>query len=78
VVFEVDEGARAVAATVIDYKSDLFESEAQLEALMEKYRGQVELYGRAVARLVGIGEDAVALRLIFVCGGRVVKMESLT
>jgi ATP-dependent exoDNAse (exonuclease V) beta subunit len=64
-VVSVDEEGRAVAATVIDFKTDAVSAdEAAVQA--EAYRGQLEAYRDAAARLAGLDAEAVRMVLLFV------------
>jgi ATP-dependent exoDNAse (exonuclease V) beta subunit len=65
------EGEQAVAADLIDYKTDRVsvEDPAVFAARVEHYRPQLEAYRRAVARLLGVNEAQVSARLAFVAAG---------
>lgn len=70
----VFDGERAVAADVIDFKTDQLpgENAAAWESRVAYYRPQLEAYCRAVANFTKISPAAISARLIFVSGGRVV------
>jgi len=65
------DGDRAVAADLIDFKTDRVSAEEpqSLEARVEHYRPQLEAYRRATARLLGLDEAQVSARLAFVEAG---------
>jgi ATP-dependent exoDNAse (exonuclease V) beta subunit len=70
------DGARIVAADVLDFKTDAIESAntAGFEQRRDHYRPQLEAYRRAVARLAQLPEECVAARLVFTFGARVMKI----
>ena len=60
----------AVHGDLIDFKTDAATA-ATLESRVETYRPQVEMYRRALAAMLNIGEDTVRARMLFVSvGGR--------
>ena len=63
----VERGAddRAQRATVFDFKTDAIAGEADADAAVARHAAQVNLYRRAVARLTGLAESAVAAELVF-------------
>ena len=65
-----DDG-RAVGADVLDYKTDDVPGDdpQAIDARVEQYRPQLEAYRRAAARLLGIKQDSVSARLLFVGPG---------
>ena len=67
------DGDKTVAADVIDFKTDDIDSTA-LQARTEYYRPQLEAYRRVVARIAGMQEDRIALRLVFTVPGRVMDV----
>jgi hypothetical protein len=58
-----------VAAEVIDYKTDLIQSESQLMERMDFYRPQIDAYRRAIAAITGLALECIAARLFFVDAG---------
>ena len=66
VVHEVD--GVAVRAEVIDYKTDAVEGD-RLDARVDFYRPQIEVYRRVCARMTGLEEEQVACRLLFLAAG---------
>ncbi|MGQ9661817.1 MAG: UvrD-helicase domain-containing protein, partial [Kiritimatiellia bacterium] len=63
-----------VGVEVLDYKSDRVRDEADLRALVEQYRPQLELYGRAVSRILGISPRRVHAAILFTGLGQVVRL----
>ena len=65
------DGDRAVGADVLDYKSDDLKGDdpRAVDARVEQYRPQLDAYRRAAARLLGIEQDSVSARLLFVGPG---------
>lgn len=75
------DGARVIAAEVVDFKSDAFPSSigahvdaVSLGAALERHRVQMEAYRLATARLTGLDPRSVAVRVVFVSIGRVVEV----
>jgi len=71
------DGDRAVAADVVDFKTDAVSADdpAALESRVAWYRPQLEAYCRAAATLLGLGSDRVSARLVFTEPGLVVPVE---
>ena len=61
-------------AKVIDFKTDVIESESAIEQRTEHYRPQLEAYRRVVARLGGIPVEKVAAYVVFTGPGRVIDI----
>ncbi len=63
-------------AEIIDFKTDAIDSgdERSLRERAEKYRPQMELYRSALARLAGLDETRIAMRVCFVVAGRSVEL----
>jgi ATP-dependent exoDNAse (exonuclease V) beta subunit len=70
------DGARSVAADLIDFKTDAIQpgDEKALGERKEHYRPQVEAYRRVVARMARLPEEHVAARLVFTIAGRIVDL----
>jgi ATP-dependent exoDNAse (exonuclease V) beta subunit len=67
----LERGGRALAADVVDFKTDYAPDEAALVALVEHYRPQIAAYRRAVARLLRLDLQRITGRLLFVGAGAV-------
>lgn len=65
------DGDRAVAADVLDFKTDRFDAddEQAVRTKTDFYRPQLEAYRDAVSKLYGLSADAVSMRLLFVTPG---------
>jgi len=74
VVLERDGEGRPCGATILDYKTNAVTSEEEIEQAAEHYRPQLALYGKALARLVGLEPEAIRLCLLFTGPGRVVEL----
>ena len=59
----------ATTVDLLDYKTD--RAEALAEGVPQEYRDQLDLYRRALARILGIGTDRIRARLLFLGLGRV-------
>ena len=70
------EGGCAVAAEIIDFKVDQID-DSNLTERIEHYRPQLSAYRSAVKTMLGLGEDRIATRLVFVQTGQVVQVDSL-
>ncbi len=62
---------RVERAEILDYKSNRIASDAELKQAAETYRGQLELYRRALAAILKCPERRIAARLLFTRVGRV-------
>ena len=65
---------QVVAADTIDFKTDHLEDQAEMDAKVEFYRGQLEAYRDAVATLFQLDNNQIATRLAFLGPGRVVDV----
>ena len=71
---ERDASGNAISAEVIDFKSDRVAG-GELEESVAYYRPQLAGYRRVVARITGLGEDAVRMSLLFLHPGKRVQVE---
>jgi ATP-dependent helicase/nuclease subunit A len=69
VVVGRDGKGKAVAAEVVDFKTDRFEGEKEKTERTEHYRPQLEAYAEAVSKLTGLGKEKVTTRIAWVWGG---------
>jgi len=63
---------KVVAADTIDFKTDVVEDQAEIDAKVEFYRGQLQAYRDAVRQLFGLDDNQIATRLAFLGPGQVV------
>ena len=63
-----------VAADTIDFKTDHVEDQAEIDAKVEFYRGQLQAYRDAVRQLFGLEDNQIATRLAFLGPGQVVDV----
>jgi ATP-dependent exoDNAse (exonuclease V) beta subunit len=68
VVVARDGKGKAVAAEVVDFKTDRFEGEKEKTDRAEYYRPQLEAYAEAVSKLTGLGKEKVTTRIAWVWG----------
>lgn len=72
VVIERDADDRVCAVTILDYKSNRIEDTARACAdKAEHYRPQMQLYRKALGRILAVPETAIACGLVFTRIGRV-------
>ncbi|HRQ87724.1 MAG TPA: UvrD-helicase domain-containing protein [Bacteroidia bacterium] len=64
VVIERDDAGQAIAATILDFKTDRI-SDEDLDATVAKYQPQLETYRRVLARMIRLPEASIRCRLIF-------------
>jgi ATP-dependent exoDNAse (exonuclease V) beta subunit len=62
----VRENGRPVSATLIDFKTDRVPDAAALAAARELYTPQIAEYRSALVKILGLAEDAIQTRLLFV------------
>jgi len=62
---------KPLRATIIDYKSDRIEAEAELQHAISRYRPQLSLYQQALSRILGLAIAEIKLQLLFTRPGRV-------
>jgi ATP-dependent helicase/nuclease subunit A len=67
-------GQEIVAADTIDFKTDHVDSEAQIDAKVEFYRGQLEAYRDAVGEIFQLDRSRIAARLAFLGAGRIANL----
>jgi ATP-dependent exoDNAse (exonuclease V) beta subunit len=76
VVIERDLSGRAKRVTVYDFKTDRRGGgEDTIRGVAERYRGQLELYGRVAARLTGLAVERVRVEVVLTAIGRRVRLE---
>ena len=61
-------------AEVIDFKTDRVKSETDITGAVDRHRGQLEWYRRALVQLTGLAEAQIACRLLFTHPRRVVTL----
>lgn len=71
VVISRDATGKPRGATIVDYKSNRVETDAELAETAERYRPQLELYGKALSRILNLRSSAIGLHLLFTRAGRV-------
>jgi len=67
-------GEQIVAADTIDFKTDHVEDQAEIDAKVTFYRGQLQAYRDAVGEIFGLDQAQIATRLAFLGPGRVVDV----
>ncbi|MEC7555550.1 MAG: UvrD-helicase domain-containing protein [Planctomycetota bacterium] len=67
-------GKEIVAADTIDFKTDHVDGEAQIDAKVEFYRGQLEAYRDAVGEIFQLDQSRIATRLAFLGAGRIASV----
>jgi ATP-dependent exoDNAse (exonuclease V) beta subunit len=73
-VIEQNADGRAVRATVVDFKSNLVETEAQIRQAADGYAGQMRDYAAAAARLLDLPLDRVSACILFTRVARLVTV----
>ena len=71
VVIERDGAGAPLSAVIVDYKSNRIGDESQFATTAENYRPQLELYGKALSRMLRIPHTAIGLRILFTRAARV-------
>jgi len=66
VVVARDGKGKAVAAEVVDFKTDRLDGEKEKEERAEYYRPQLEAYAEAVSKLTGLSREKVTTRIAWV------------
>ncbi len=66
------DGAQAVAAEVLDFKTDTIDGSEEVGAKLEFYRPQLEAYRKAVARMFRLPTGRIAANLVLLSTARVV------
>jgi len=69
VVVARDGKGKAVAAEVVDFKTDQLKGEKEKTERAEYYRPQLEAYAEAVSKLTGLSREKVTTRIAWVWGG---------
>ena len=64
VVIERAASGRAIRATVFDFKTDRVADDAGVEAVLARHEAQLNLYRRAAAVFVNLGDEQVACELV--------------
>lgn len=65
VVIERDLSGAAIAATILDFKTDRVGKNEEIAASLAKYRPQLETYREVLRRMVGLPATAVRCQLLF-------------
>jgi ATP-dependent helicase/nuclease subunit A len=71
VTIRQDPAGRPLQATILDYKSNEVTGDADLAATAEYYRPQLQLYGRALSRMLQIDPAQTTLQILFTHAGSV-------
>ncbi len=74
VQIERDSRGRAVAATILDYKTSRLDREGALERAVAHYRPQMQLYRTVLSRLLELDETDIDLKLVFTRTGEVITL----
>ena len=61
-------------AEIIDFKSDRVGDEPSMKKAAERYTPQMTTYRQALAKLTGMAEQKISIRLIFTHTARVVEL----
>jgi ATP-dependent helicase/nuclease subunit A len=70
------ENGRVVAAAVIDFKTDLVTSPAELQQRAAHYRPQIDAYRHAVCGMYGLSSSLVQGWLVFLEAGRITRVDA--
>ncbi len=70
-----DKAGKPAWALILDYKSDRrLDTEAIIRQTANRHRPQMELYRRALSRILGLPEDRISIELLFTVPGRVFRL----
>lgn len=69
-----DAAGAVTAADILDYKTNQLDGPEAAAGLADKYRPQLALYRTVLAKILGIGEDAVSAALVLTRNGEVVSI----
>ncbi len=69
VVIVRDEKNKVKYVEILDFKTNEITDEQHVRDTVEHYRPQMELYGRVLEKILGIGRDRIQLRLLFTRAG---------
>jgi len=69
-LIERDGGGRVISATVVDFKTDRVETEAELA---ERHGGQMLAYRKALSDVLAVKEDAIDCVLVSTALKKVIK-----
>jgi ATP-dependent exoDNAse (exonuclease V) beta subunit len=61
-------------ATIIDFKTNEIREAGDLERVAADYAPQMKLYRRALAKLLGLAESKIGVKLIFTQAGKVIDV----
>ncbi|GAI18185.1 unnamed protein product, partial [marine sediment metagenome] len=70
-----DSESRPQKATVLDFKSNEIADDADLADIVERYRSQLSLYGRALSRMLQLNPSEITLQLLFTHVGKVCDLK---
>jgi ATP-dependent helicase/nuclease subunit A len=71
------ENGRVVAAAVIDFKTDVVTSPAELQQRAAHYRPQIDAYRLAVCGMYGLASSLVQGWLVFLEAGRITRVDAV-
>ena len=74
VLIRLDAGRKPESAAILDFKSDRVASAAEIAAAAGRHRPQLDLYRRALSRILSLPESDVTPRLVFTAAGRVIDL----
>jgi len=71
-----DEQGNLTQAVVLDYKTDQVTNDAKINAKIETYAPQLEMYRQVLSRMLNLPVDKISKQLLFVRPGKVVGLGS--
>ena len=69
-----DDSGQALSATILDYKSNQIHQPAQFKKAVETYRPQLELYSKALSRILKLPPSAITKQLLFTRTGTIATL----
>jgi len=69
-----NEEGKPLNATIIEFKTDEMAEDADTAQAALRYRPQLTLYAKALAKMHGIGPDRITLRVVFTDPGMVIDL----
>ncbi len=69
-----NEESKPLNATIIEFKTDEMAEDADTAQAALRYRPQLTLYAKALAKMHGIGPDRITLRVVFTDPGMVIDL----
>lgn len=69
-----DKTGKPISAVILDFKSDALEADSNPDQHAEKHRNQLEIYRKALSKLLSLDEKNISAKIAFTSIGKIIKL----